>query len=156
VTVANAGEINDASTAVRVFEKDFAIERFKMHPVFGNGYFRASEKNKIIGRNVYFYPLDIGLYGILYSLGAIGIIVFIIQLRLVLINYNNRNSNPFHVFVILGLVFFTFSSILNGNTLNNFKAFFFFICLISLANSMKSLPKFGSSRVIKKGNLIMK
>jgi hypothetical protein len=116
------------------------LERFKRHPIFGNGYFRASEKDKVIGRDIYFYPLDIGLYGILYSLGALGILIFIIQLRLVWTYYTKRSSHPFHFFVVLALLFFTFSSILNGNTINNFKAFFFFVCLLAISNSITAQP----------------
>ena len=45
----DANDINDASTVVRVYETEFALDKFKQHPIFGNGYYRANEAEKVIG-----------------------------------------------------------------------------------------------------------
>ncbi|WP_422081503.1 O-antigen ligase family protein [Ulvibacterium sp.] len=135
VTEEDASNINDPSTAIRIFEMDFALERFKEHPFFGNGFFRASEKDNVIGAGIYFYPLDIGLYGVLYSFGILGMIIFLLQLKLIWKYLKIKRLNQYGFFVLLGLLFFVAYSVLTGYMINNYKSFYFLVCLFELFNS---------------------
>lgn len=76
-------DISDNSILVRFTEIDFATKGFSDNPILGNGLIRSSMKGKLIG-NIYFYPGDIGIIGVLYTFGMIGILVFIIYSKLLL------------------------------------------------------------------------
>jgi hypothetical protein len=73
-------KIDDPSIFVRLSEISFAIEGFSEHPYTGHGLIRGSKKSELIG-DIYFYPADIGLVGVMYSFGIIGLCVFLLFLR---------------------------------------------------------------------------
>ncbi|NJB72642.1 hypothetical protein GGR42_003133 [Saonia flava] len=124
--------INDISTSIRISETEFAIERFKLHPLFGNGYARASEVDKIYGEDTYFHVSDIGLFGILYVFGIIGIIVIMGQLNLLIHFLKLRLKNYYQFTFVLSLFFMMVFTLLTGSSINGFSTFFFYISLMRL------------------------
>jgi len=130
----DANDINDASSAVRIYETEFALDKFKQRPLFGNGYYRASEVENIIGEGIYFYPSDIGLFGVLYTLGSLGIVVFFMQLKLVWVNYKMKHLNHYNFSIVLYLIFIMLFSLTTGKSVNNFHLFLFFVCLLQITN----------------------
>jgi hypothetical protein len=94
----NYVKISDASIFVRIEEADFAIRGFLESPMFGKGLMRASKQESLIG-NIYFYPADIGIIGVIYTFGLTGILIYL-SYGYSLIKIKLRNLRP------LGLVFF--------------------------------------------------
>jgi hypothetical protein len=78
ITVMFTGnEVSDASANARIGESVIAVDGFLKHPVFGNG--AVSNKwgggsQSILGE--YFYADDVGILGILYSVGLFGIALY--------------------------------------------------------------------------------
>ncbi len=68
--------IQDPSIFVRLNEAVFALDGFSNHPFTGNGLIRGSKKAELIG-DIYFYPADIGIVGVMYSFGIIGLYMLI-------------------------------------------------------------------------------
>jgi hypothetical protein len=127
----SASKIGDSSVIARINEIQFAIERFSMHPFFGNGNFRVSESQKVIG-DVYFHLSDIGFFGILYSFGILGLLVFVTQLIYLLKNLKVKPSNIFQIFSILVLSYMMITSLLTGESIIFYKKFMFYVCLTEL------------------------
>jgi hypothetical protein len=126
-------DIEDSSVAVRLIETDFALNRFFERPLTGNGFYRSSNKAKIVG-NIYFHYLDIGIIGILYTLGIFGAIIFIYQyVWLFKIMQNIKYYNVFGLASVLGLLFIMLFSLSAGTSLNSFSYFFFFVILLKLS-----------------------
>lgn len=65
--------IKDPAIFVRIRETNFAVEKFSSSPIIGNGIIRDSMKEKLLG-NVYFYPADVGVFGLLFCFGLVGLI----------------------------------------------------------------------------------
>jgi len=137
----DANDINDASASIRIFETEFALDKFKQHPLFGNGYYRASEVEKVIGGGIHFFPSDIGLFGILYTLGSLGIVVFFMQLKLVWVNFKMKHVNLYNFSIVLFLIFIMLSSLITGKSINHFHLFFFFVCMLQLTNGKIGVRK---------------
>lgn len=70
-------EVEDASAAARVLEVVFVLPGIQKHPVFGNGFLSnqwQGGRESVLGE--YFHPSDIGLFGVMYSVGLFGTILF--------------------------------------------------------------------------------
>ena len=130
-------KINDSSVAVRIQENAFALEGFFQHPLTGNGFYRSSNKVNVVG-DIYFYPLDIGLIGILFTLGIFGVIIFIYQyISLFKIIKNNRHHNVYSLASVLGLLFLMLFSLSAGTSINNFSIFLFYFVLLKFSSKYK-------------------
>lgn len=126
--------IEDNSTAIRIFENKLALEYFSKHPLFGNGYYRSKNKIKVVGDN-YFYPLDIGLIGILFSLGLCGIIIFIFQIKHCVLKFRYSNlSNVYSQTSLSSLIFLLIFSISAGTSINDYFYFFFLIIMTDISS----------------------
>lgn len=127
-------KITDSSVAIRLTENAFALEQFFQHPLTGNGFYRSLNKENIVG-DIYFYPLDIGLFGVLFTLGIFGIIIFIYQyISLFKIIKNYRLYNVYNLASVLGLSFLMLFSLSAATSINNFTFFFFYIVLLKLSS----------------------
>lgn len=124
-------EIGDSSVVARVYEYQFAFERFRTHPFFGNGNFRASESENII-QDVYFHLSDVGIFGILYSFGILGLLVFLSQLIYLFKFLKFEPFNHFQLFSILALAYMMINTFLTGESIVFYKKFMFYVCLIEL------------------------
>jgi hypothetical protein len=101
-------QIEDASVFIRIKETDFALSGFYDSPIFGNGLIRTSKQESLIG-SIYFYPVDIGIFGILYTFGILGLIIylsFLIYLKKIIKNKLKIISS---VFLIYSIYIFAYS-----------------------------------------------
>ena len=125
--------IDDSSVAVRLIENEFALNKFSEHPLTGNGFYRRSNHANVVG-DIYFHFLDIGIVGILYTLGIFGAIIFIYQYVLLYkIIQNNKYYNVYGLASVLGLLFIMLFSLSAGTSINSFSYFFFFVILLKLS-----------------------
>lgn len=120
----------DSSIIERVNEAYFALERINEHPIFGNGYYRASEAEKVLGPGVYFYESDIGVIGILYSLGVFGLSVFLLQGIFIKKLLRWASNEKFGV--VLNLCFIWFYTIGTGQSISQYHIYFLHIILLSI------------------------
>lgn len=141
IVTGNEDIISDSSTAVRISESEFALERFKRHPFFGNGLPRASEVDKVIGEGVYFYISDIGLFGVLYAFGLFGIYVFIKQIKVLWQHFIFKRSNQFHTCFVLALLLLMVYTLLTGSSILGYTTFFLYACMLQLSASLKQRIK---------------
>lgn len=141
IVTGNEDIISDSSTAVRISETEFALERFKLHPLFGNGLPRASEVDKVIGEGVYFYISDIGLFGVLYAFGLFGIYVFIKQIKVLWQHFIVKRSNQFHTCIVLALLLLMVFTLLTGSSILGYTTFFLYACMLQLSASLKQRIK---------------
>jgi hypothetical protein len=111
----DANQIQDASVFIRIQETDFALNGFYTHPVTGNGLMRASAKESLIG-NIYFYPADVGIIGILYTFGSLGLGLLILILIHLIKLFRLKSSLLSSVFLIY-TVFIFVSSMKDGSIL---------------------------------------
>lgn len=121
--------IDDSSTAIRIFEIDLALNKFVQHPLFGNGFYRGSEAYKVIGQDVHFYVSDIGVFGILFSLGIFGFFLFLKQLKLAWTLIRVDKYTHYQLCFSLVLIFVMLNSILTGFSINNYFYFFYILAL---------------------------
>jgi hypothetical protein len=127
-------KINDSSVSIRLEENAFALERFLQHPYTGNGFYRSLNKINVVG-DIYFYPLDIGLFGVLFTLGIFGFIIYIYQyIGLFKIIKNYRHHNVYNLASVLGLLFLMLFSLSAATSINNFSYFFFYMVLLKLSS----------------------
>lgn len=105
-------QVSDISTAVRIDQILFTVRETANHFIFGNGIPRAFEKQDIIDE--YFYIADIGIFGIYYAFGLLGIVFYLFQL-----NYSFKKQKTNSAVISNGLSFFLI-----------------FIVLLSLTNAM--------------------
>jgi hypothetical protein len=125
------GKINDASIFVRLREIEFAISGFMENPISGKGLIRSSKQKELIG-DIYFYPGDVGIYGILFTFGLVGIFVFSYFIRWVIkIKYNKLNLifSGFYVYTIYSLMY----TLKDGFIMLSPTQFIFCIMLIKLS-----------------------
>ena len=76
-TVFSGREVEDSSAQMHYLEVLYAIPQIAKHPMMGNG--RLS--NQWLGgseevRGQHFYPEDVGILGVMYQYGVVGLIVF--------------------------------------------------------------------------------
>jgi hypothetical protein len=123
----------DISVIERLNEVNFAIERIILNPVFGNGYYRASEADKVIGSGIYFHESDIGIIGILYSLGLIGILLFLFQGFLIKRLLNKSSNLKFGV--TLSLLYVWIYTLGTGQSISQYHLYFLHLLLITVSSN---------------------
>lgn len=128
----DSNAITDSSVSVRVSEIDLALTKFTQYPLFGNGYYRASEGGKVIGEGIHFYVSDIGIVGILFNLGIFGVVLFLKQIKLVWKLLMSKQNNQYQFFMVLALIFLLSRSLLTGYSINNYDYFFLLIAMLQL------------------------
>lgn len=72
--------ITDSSVGVRIREVEFALNYISQSPVFGFGLLRISNYS-VFFPGKYFHLGDIGLFGVMFSFGAVGLIYFLFLLK---------------------------------------------------------------------------
>jgi hypothetical protein len=110
-----ANQIQDASVFIRIEETEFALEGFYEHPFFGNGLMRNSQKEALIG-DVYFYPSDVGLFGLLYTFGLFGLLVFISLLVFTIRAFKTKFIGVSSIFLMY-LLYIIVYSVKDGNAI---------------------------------------
>lgn len=126
----NRGKIDDSSISVRLREIEFALIGFTKHPISGNGLIRSSKQKELIG-DIYFYPVDIGLYGVLYSFGVLGIVIFLVLIyKFIKIKFSNLNYVSAGIYLFL--MYSIFYSLKDGSVIFRPTQFLFCYLLIFL------------------------
>jgi hypothetical protein len=105
----SSAKTDDHSVNARVSEADFAMLGFYSHPIVGNGIFRSSNRENILGDN-YFYLSDVGLLGLLYAFGILGPLVYFRQFFSFFRFMRNGYRSPALYYLFFILIF----SILTG------------------------------------------
>ena len=129
----DSNSITDASSAARIYEVELALDKFSQSPIFGNGFYRASDAKKIIGEEGYFHVSDIGVFGVLFSLGMFGVFLFYQQFRLVWKQLKNKWNNKYQLCLTLSLIFLMLYSVLTARSINNYTYFFFLFCFYQIS-----------------------
>lgn len=128
---------SDPSVGIRVEEVDYAYSQIKKYPITGVGKISSQMKEKVVG-NRHFFISDIGLIGVLYTYGILGIVLFIIQ-----VNYIYRvtiKSDYAPTIYTLGLklftIFFVVHSISTGRSIYQSGVFIILVLLISYSEEL--------------------
>ena len=106
----------EASVGARVIQSEYAIGIISKYPVTGVGKLNNDNKEEITGLS-YFYISDIGLIGVMYSFGILGILIYLIQVYYWISYYSkkgfaqNEETIPFKIFLFFLLVHSIFSGI---------------------------------------------
>jgi len=118
-TVALTGEaVEDASATARIGEIVVALPGIALHPIIGNGalsYQWEGGSQSILGE--YFFPDDIGLYGVVWEFGVIGLVLFSFQFWFAFRAVRNTSSKQYSSITdaTLGyLIYLLFHSITTG------------------------------------------
>lgn len=115
---------DEASVNVRVTQSEYALHEFYKHPILGNGNPRSSGMDEITEEH--FFLSDIGLIGILYAFGLLGLVIYFFQLRWTkLIAIFNERTVGLKLFMI----FILFSSVLTGYSIFHPGTFFILLLL---------------------------
>lgn len=130
--------IDDASVYVRIMETDYAIKKISEHPLTGNGLMRSSFLKQIMP-DLYFYPADVGLLGIVYVFGLIGIIIFVYMIYITKSMYKKLFlNNVYYATIFFYLLFMLLYSFKDGNMmLDPIRFSFLAIVLYYLSLKMK-------------------
>lgn len=126
----NTGKIDDSSIAIRIIEFNYAIENIYKSPFFGNGLIRSSEKEKLIG-NIYFYKGDIGIVGVLYCFGIMGLLIYFLYWKILLKKFRNYQSVLYNS-IFFYLIFLMVYSLKDGNVMYNPANFIFFLLILEV------------------------
>ena len=128
-------KIDDPSVFIRLEEIDFAVSKFVESPIFGNGLIRTSKKEQLIG-DIYFYPDDIGIIGILFSFGFMGIIIYI-YIAKKLFKISIRDNSILYTGLYVYLFYILIYTLKNGTILYNPARYLFFLSLLTLYQKTK-------------------
>lgn len=148
-------EGNDPSANARIDEVALAIPYIQKHPLLGNGFLSNKWEGGFSGKLGYFHPSDIGLWGIVYEYGVLGLLLFSVQIYFFWI-YARQISvrqGQFHRFSngIKGyMLYFLINSITTGRFVFTVEQSFFVITLLyCMATFVNQKP-----RVIARGEFV--
>ena len=130
--------LEDASIWVRISEIFYAIEKGNQSPIFGNGAFRTSNKEILFG-DEYFFPADIGLFGIYFLYGFLGLFLYIYFFK-VAISKKIAMLNSNISFVYLSLIFLIIQSSFNAKLFLT-PTIFIFLLIFKFKLIFNSRPK---------------
>lgn len=118
--------MRDSSLVARLNEIEFALRSFKAKPFIGHGLYMPSYADNIL-HGEYFYPTDVGVFGVLFSGGGLGLLFLILQYKLLYRIWCSRFDLNYHfVIVFLG---FMLLSVLSAKSYNNMAIFFILLIL---------------------------
>lgn len=126
-------EFTDSSIDVRVTQTEAALKSIEKHPITGVGVIRHSSIEDITGLS-YFHVSDIGLIGVLFSFGIIGITIFIFQVRYLILGFMKRrlstyaNTMEFKLYIL----FILLHTILTGRSMDNPVEFVILVAFIEV------------------------
>jgi len=97
-------KIEDPSLFVRLKEIEFAVHSMENHPFIGHGFLRGSTLNQLTGE--YFYPSDIGIWGVYYRLGLLCVPLYLIVVRHTMrLRLLVGVTNPYFMFALFYLLY---------------------------------------------------
>lgn len=137
---AQHSKIEDPSLFVRLKEIEFAVQSMENHPFIGHGFLRGSALNQLTDE--YFYPADIGLWGVYYRLGLLCVPLYLIVVRHTLrLRLLVGVTNPYFMFALFYLLY----SVKDGSFFNSIGPF-------GLIYASMNCSDYGSLRPIKNIN----
>ena len=131
----NGSQKSDNSINARISETAIAMTSIKQHPITGVGRIRSSNKSEITG-DLYFHVTDIGLIGVIYTFGILGILIFLLQAHYLYLNFKGGKfmsidaTREFKLFMFFLLV----HSLLTGKVIYSPTEFMIMVGLIELGN----------------------
>lgn len=125
--------IDDVSVLARTYEVDYAWKGFLAHPVFGNGMNRGSVITEIIP-GINFYVSDVGIVGILYAFGIVGMLFFLYQLKTTYGYYKRirQIQNSFCQAVVFYMIYLALNSVTTASYIINLSLYIFCITILIL------------------------
>jgi len=139
VDAATGAEGEDASANARVSEVSIAQKYLqKNNYIFGVGNLKASTADKYLKE--YFYASDIGLIGVVFTYGLLGLLIISYQLKFFFSKFssNKLKFNPFLIGTAYYLLLQYINSIANGQ----------FVFRIGCAFMLLSIIYYGSERLV--------
>jgi hypothetical protein len=136
--------VSDDSLLARFDEISFALSQTSKTLFFGNGALRSQHFNGLF-KDVYFYVSDIGIFGIFFTSGVTGILIWIRQLKWV--RNKLRESGQLSNFRLSILGYLSVLSLMSFGTGGIFHepTIFLFLVMLMLKRDQvvqgKSLPK---------------
>jgi len=129
-------ELSDASIEVRFLQTEAAVSSIVKYPITGVGVIRNSEVERIVGLS-HFYVSDIGVIGILFSFGIIGLIVFIIQIRYLVWGFIKKRASKIQSVIEFKyyLLYIILHALMSGLTMNTPGVFIMMVALIEVGRT---------------------
>lgn len=124
----------DVSANARIFETLAALPHIQEHPLLGSGVVSNQWQGGSGGvLGAYFYPADIGVVGVVYSYGALGLLLYLFQYQFVWIaakklprSYHSPLLDATKAFIL----YFALYSLETGTFVWNAELTLFFIALL--------------------------
>jgi hypothetical protein len=114
LSVVSGANGDDSSANVRVPEAELALNYFNENPVLGCGKIRESRKSEFLGE--YFHSSDVGILGVLFNYGLVGLLVLGYQILVFAGRFNRPEirDNPFFLGTSLFLLLLYIQSFFTG------------------------------------------
>jgi len=152
--VVTGSATQDVSANARIFETLSALPYIQQHPLLGNGVVSNQWQGGSAGAlGSYFYPADIGVIGVVYSYGILGLLLYLFQYRFAWIaarKLTDCDRNPLLDATKAFILYSALYSLETGTFVWNAELTLFFIALlIALAAQTKpsNLSDTGSGSV---------
>jgi hypothetical protein len=122
ILVLEGQQSEEASADARIRETHIAIKYFnenKLSIIFGNGKINNNWKQGPTGEFGHFYPSDIGMLGVVFQFGLLGLCLGLIEYVIVFFNHRRIKKYKYHPFyqaVIYYIVFFVVRGIPSGGS----------------------------------------
>lgn len=135
-------EFSDSSVGARVEETEFAFTKISKHPITGMGRISSMKRPEVLG-NRYFFVTDIGLIGVLFSLGFLGIFFYLYEFYLAIKMGMNRRLSLIeeHTGYKMFLFFLVIHSIMTGISVFEPAPLVLMISIISIERNTNSANK---------------
>jgi hypothetical protein len=80
LSVLQGNKVEDSSANARLVENELAIGYIKENYILGSGVLKPSTQKEYIDEH--FYPTDIGIIGVIFNYGVLGLVILLYQLRI--------------------------------------------------------------------------
>ncbi len=128
--VATGEKSNDASANARILESAIALPYIQKHWAFGNGKLSNKWHDGYEGQFGYFFPSDIGVIGVLYIYGFLGLLFFLGQFYYAISIANKLPYSPLLDGVKGFLLYFILHSVVTGRFVHFAEISLFFIAIL--------------------------
>ncbi|MDC0664158.1 O-antigen ligase family protein [Marinobacter sp. SS21] len=127
---------SDFSANARIIETRVAIPYIEKNPLFGNGIVSHKWKGGYEGvMGEYFYPSDIGVIGVVFIYGIIGLFAYLLQFYFAWYfssRVSERTHMPFLDAIKGYILFFLIHSLITGHFVHHLEIGLFFVMLLAL------------------------
>lgn len=141
--VTGGTQSEDASANARVVESDIAYPYIRAHPLLGVGILSAQWPGAPGQIADYFFPDDIGLVGILFTYGSLGLLLFVLQYVFAVrasFSMSSGSTNALLDGTKAFVLYTAINSLTTGLFVFNFEQSSFFIVLLVLLVADERMP----------------